>query len=407
MILDRTQSIFPFPLSPDSHNHFLVVRGKIEPSQAVPSAIIKLDLSSKQYQEGLDLFVGIAHQQYSERFVIPVPHQNFSLALKELGGEADLEQLQEKLVHRDGTLVIEGDPFYPQIQNAIFSRHEHKRGHSSIHVDLHARGPNTPLYRFLEAIEKGFRATTVTQSPPDYPRDRPIQRYEELTGESIRSKLDLWDIVIDVGCGKGIAAEALTLRGGNVIAVNIDREETRLQDPIHMAIEGPPVPIYSFKNRVPNNPILYAIAGRRARYALDIYGAISYCSNPIDALLYLSLLIRKDGLGVAVTEPERFHPSTWPWISKFFNLYSGQRVTFSTFKTWGDANQCYEKALRIKIKGEGRYEPILRKRWPWAVGFDWAKECFGPPKYSETPLWQSRSKRAKIWGVDYPSRTLR
>jgi hypothetical protein len=134
----------------------------------------------------------------------------------------------------------------------------------------------------------------------------------------------------------------------------------------------------------------------RAKLVTDIFGAVSYCEDPVQALIYEALLLRSDGIYVAFTELHRVGDlETWDRLTEFFANRLHQKISFQTVYVFGDASGQFSTYLRICISGKTSRRASLKEI------FREARLAIGTPQRDETPLWVSSDRSAKIWRMDY------
>lgn len=116
----------------------------------------------------------------------------------------------------------------------------------------------------------------------------------------------------------------------------------------------------------------------------DVFGAVSYGTSPLYALITLGLLLGDRGQAIVITETRRFGREWEPLrqIQTFFMKHLGEEVNFDFFTTMADANQTMEWNLRITIKsvqriGERSYtrlnaliEEANKELFQWYPEFD-------------------------------------
>lgn len=230
-----------------------------------------------------------------------------------------------------------------------------------------------------------FLSRLVAQRSPQWPNGRSLARYNQLIGTDIAAELAEGGVWIDVGCGRGIALaelEAMQLANVSLVGINVHRV---------------PMPrgVKQIFAHLPKDHSVSWLYHGQVRLVTDLYGAVSYSSNPLEALVYESSLLRYgDGRAFIITELERFgSPTTWHKIRSFYHEYLGQEIQFQPIRIFADANQKWETALRIVISGASHCDDLR-------VAFSAARTQIGKPKRGET-LWQSPDGRAQIRAVDY------
>ncbi len=222
----------------------------------------------------------------------------------------------------------------------------------------------------------------MIQEPP-WPKERDLARYNALVGFEIQEHLRGGGLWIDIGVGKG-ARPMRPLIGQPGVTL-------KAISPHYRAL---PTGISLTTGHVPEHVGFLAGNRGRGRLVTDIFGAVSYCDDPIQALIYGALLLRADGVFVAFTELRRLGDlETWDRTTEFFHDRLHQDITFQTVFVLGDSSGKFSTCLRIRIQG---------KSSPTALSniFKGARRAIGIPQRGE-PLWISSDKSAKIWRTDY------
>ncbi len=379
-------------------------------------AAVKRELATPDYVGApADLDVCTAARTGTGLSQVRIPYRDLSTALKRLGGQANLEDLaaffrQEKasLFPQNLEVRLTGDDFGPPIASATFSHiGSLQRG---ISVEIEYTEPDSTSFRLQRVLAAGFSETPAEMALPHWPAERNLPRYNELTGLKIEKEVEPNGPWVDLGCAKAVALhEVAKDRRIEVAGVNLHKYHKRPAGSFFPV--GPFPRIWLFYAKIPENPLVHALYGGRAKLGTDVYNSLSFYRNPLHCFIYLASLLKFGGIGVAVTEPERFGAPansgnpTWKKMKRFFHTYSGQRVEFEVFKTRGDASGKWEQALRIIIEGKGRCEPFLGTGFgPFSLAYKLAREIVGRPVRKDEILWQADQDGPKIRKVEY-SRT--
>lgn len=219
---------------------------------------------------------------------------------------------------------------------------------------------------------------------PHWPKDRGDARYDELAGFNIRSFLCTGGLWIDVGPGTDASPmkQVLSNRAIKVKAIG----------PHHRNL---PTAVAFTRGSVPSHLQFLRSNRERAKLVTDIYGAVSYCEDPIQSLIYEALLLTDGGVLVAFTELHRFGDlGVWDRITNFMRCNLRQTVSFQTKSDFGDDSQTFSTCLRIRVDGRAFTRYRLR------ILFENARREIGVPKHG-AGLWVSSDGKAVIQRVDY------
>ena len=225
----------------------------------------------------------------------------------------------------------------------------------------------------------------MSEREPDWPNERDLARYSELCGVDIGTFLSGGGHWIDVGPGKTARAQRALLGVAGVSLTAIG-PHTRAFPPGIRFVRG----------SVPEDPDFLADAARTARLVTDVYGAVSYAGDPLDALLYEALLLADDGVLVAFTELERFgEADAWARVVDFFRVGLGQAAQFERVSIIGDAVPRPFVCLRVTVRGgpAGGADRLAALR-------DEAARRVGAARPGAV-LWSSDDGLAQIRRVDY------
>jgi hypothetical protein len=219
---------------------------------------------------------------------------------------------------------------------------------------------------------------------PQWPKERDLARYNELAGFDIRKLLGAGGLWIEVGIGKS-ARPMRPLIGQSGV-------ELKAIAPHYRAL---PKGISLTLGCVPDDQGFLVENRGRARLVTDIFGAVSYCDDPIQALIYGALLLRAGGVFVAFTELRRIGDlETWDRITQFFHDRLHQEIGFQTVYMLGDASRQFSTYLRIRIDGQSPGRAAL------ASLLKDAQRKIGTPQRDQA-LWTSSDESAKIFRTRY------
>lgn len=219
---------------------------------------------------------------------------------------------------------------------------------------------------------------------PNWPNNRNLARYNELTGIDIAGELAGGDVWIDVGAGK-TAKPMAEMTGKNLKLVAVGAHRMDLPDGIE-----------EVSARIPESSSVMSAFQRRARLVTDVFGAVSYSPNPADVLIYEALLLKPGARAVVFTQADKLGScGTWDNIRYFFAEYLNQSIEFSLVENFADANKRCELGLRIHIKANS--QEILEC---YDQLFERSRKEIGAPKIGMT-LWRSKDDLVEIKRVDY------
>jgi hypothetical protein len=219
---------------------------------------------------------------------------------------------------------------------------------------------------------------------PRWPKERDLDRYNELAGFDIRKRLDAGGLWIEVGIGKS-ARPMRPLIGRPGVKLKAIAPHDRVL----------PKGISLTTGCVPDDHGFLAENRGHARLVTDMFGAVSYCEDPIQALIYGALLLGAEGVFVAFTELRRIGDlETWDRITQFFHNRLHQQVSFQTMFVLGDASGQFSTYLRIRIEGKAAGRATL------ATLFKDAQRKIGMPQRDQA-LWTSSDQSARIWSTHY------
>jgi len=221
---------------------------------------------------------------------------------------------------------------------------------------------------------------------PGWPKQRNLDRYNLLVGGDIEAILKEGGLWIDIGPGEEADPMRPLVGRPGVTLKAIGPHLRRFPDEI------------AFTNgMVPEDTAFLAENRGKARLVTDIFGAVSYCDNPVHALIYEALLLGESGMCVAFTELERFGDlGAWGRITEYFRTRLEQEITFQSVSVFGDASRRFSTELRIrcdcKRPSEAQLNELLLA----------ADRDIGVPRPGER-LWISSDNTAEIRRVEYIS----
>jgi len=221
---------------------------------------------------------------------------------------------------------------------------------------------------------------------PIWPKQRNLDRYNLLAGFNIAEMLSVGGLWIDVGPGEDADPMRALVGQPGVALKAIGPHLRRLPNEIAFTT-----------GLVPDDAIFLKENRGKARLVTDIFGAVSYCDNPVHALIYEGLLLGAGGTCIAFTELERFGDlKTWSRITEFFRTRLGQRISLQSVCVFGDASRRFSTELRVRFD----CEDASSADWSDLLGA--ADREIGVALPSST-LWISSDGNAKICRVDYTS----
>jgi hypothetical protein len=153
--------------------------------------------------------------------------------------------------------------------------------------------------------------------------------------------------------------------------------------------------IRSILAHIPEDMSVYMQYQKKADLITDIHGAVSYCENPLNALIYEACLLKPEVRAVIITLEERFGSViTWKRIQQFFEKIMKQSIDFERFTTYSDNTKMPIKTLRIIIKG--MYQSALDLNGLFAE----AQKYIGLMKKVKV-IAEPNDKSFQIWKVKY------
>lgn len=174
---------------------------------------------------------------------------------------------------------------------------------------------------------------------PQWPRERDLSHYGQLTGIDFHKTLNSRSVWIDIGCRSGMAlTQSRKFCRARLVGINV--HPMRVKRGIEHVFAS-----------IPEDPYVLNIYQRTAHVLTDVYGAFAYCSNPLETLLYEAQLLRPGGQAVIYGLEARFGTQeTWNHTTSFFSKYMKQEIKF--LRTRGQTGSGRPlKTLRITITG--------------------------------------------------------
>jgi len=219
---------------------------------------------------------------------------------------------------------------------------------------------------------------------PEWPRERSLSRYKELTGIDIPAILKDGGTWVDIGPGE-------TMNAMNPL-VGQDRLSLYAIGP---HIRDVPKGIKFELGLVPDDQNFLNSLRGKAKLVTDIYGALSYAQNPLRVLIYGAMLIHGNGLFVGFTELLRIGDlATWSRITNFFRSELNLGVSFQTVGVIGDASGIFSACLRVVVSGD---VPTSENFFDVCARAD---AIVGRMSKAEA-LWVSEDGLATIWRTKY------
>jgi hypothetical protein len=220
---------------------------------------------------------------------------------------------------------------------------------------------------------------------PLWPKERDLSRYNVLAGFDIQKQLESGGLWIEVGIGKSAKPMRPLIGVPGVNLKAIAPHSRSLPKNIALTV-----------GYVPDHLGFLAENRGRAKLVSDIFGAVSYCDDPVQALIYEALLLSSDGIYVGFTELYRLGDiESWDRITEFFGNRLHQEISFQTVFELGDASGLFSTYLRIRITGKTSRRASLKKI------LHEARCVVGVPQREDKPLWVSSDRSAKIWRMRY------
>lgn len=175
-----------------------------------------------------------------------------------------------------------------------------------------------------------------------WPSRRPLSRYEEMTDLPISDLLNPGDTWIDIGPGTNAQALGEMVEKG-IFLMGITPHKMEIPLGVNMSA-----------GFVPDNKEFLDSHLLNSKLVTDVYAAFSYADDPLEVLVYETLLLKEGGQYRAVSEPERIGDAAdHAKIMEFGEKYLGVKLSFSQFLTWADARQEWEYELRVSGKRIG------------------------------------------------------
>lgn len=223
----------------------------------------------------------------------------------------------------------------------------------------------------------------VKEHVPQWPAERDLSRYQEYTQINFAEILSAGKTWIDIGCRSGKAlSQALELYQAKAIGVNAHK----------ISVKPGIQAVYA---AIPEDTIVYQQYDSKVDLLTDIYGAVSYCDNPLDALIYEASLLKPGATAVIVLLEKRICGQViWQRIQSFFQAFLKQGIQFQRFRSYSDNTRRPIRTLRITITGYNQAEQSLTEL------FSLAQQFVGQMKKTQI-IWQAPDKSDQQWQVKY------
>jgi hypothetical protein len=185
--------------------------------------------------------------------------------------------------------------------------------------------------------------TSLNPTLPAWPKERDLQRYQEFTKIDFMKALSLGQTWIDIGCRTGKALSEFP-QHYKLKLIGINAHKIQVRPGIHSLIAS-----------IPEDISILEKYRKKAHLVTDVHGAVSYCENPLQALIYEACLLAPNSKAAIITLEDRMgSPNTtiWKQIQRFFHSTMGQEINFQRFTSYTDNTKSPLKTLRITITGE-------------------------------------------------------
>lgn len=178
----------------------------------------------------------------------------------------------------------------------------------------------------------------ITETLPTWPRERDLETYSRYTGIHFSLELSDGKTWIDIGCRTGKAmSETQKFCNACLVGVNAHKIET---------LAG----IQSFFTEIPRDKFLYQYLHNKADLLTDVYGAFTYDTDPVAALIYETCLLKSHGKAVIISLEAKFgNKINRQDLQHFFATVLGKHVAFKRFRTYSDNSKRPLNSLRITI----------------------------------------------------------
>jgi SAM-dependent methyltransferase len=227
------------------------------------------------------------------------------------------------------------------------------------------------------------RSKQLNDNIPSWPKERDLATYSKYTKIDFTQDLSSKKTWIDVGCRTGKALSQ-TRQWYDAKLIGINAHEIKVQPGIQ--------PILAC---IPEDIRVYTRYQQKADLLTDIHGAISYCENPLEALIYEACLLKPKAKAVIVTLAARLgSPVTWKRVKEFFSSVLKQSIEFKRFTTYSDNTKTPIKTVRITIQGMSQSELDLPSL------FAEARKYVGQMKKVKV-IAEPDDKSFQIWKVKY------
>jgi hypothetical protein len=227
--------------------------------------------------------------------------------------------------------------------------------------------------------------TSLNTPLPTWPKERDLCRYQEFTKIDFIKDLSPGQTWIDIGCRTGKALSEFPPHYNlNLVGINAHKIQVR---------PG----IQSLIASIPKDTSVLKKYKKKAHLVTDVHGAVSYCENPLEALIYEACLLAPRSKAAIITLEDRMgspNVTIWKQIQHFFQSIMGQEITFKRFTSYTDNTKSPIKTLRITITGECCSSLNLHDL------FLAARHSIGQMKKKKV-IAESIDKSAQVWRVLY------
>ncbi len=223
---------------------------------------------------------------------------------------------------------------------------------------------------------------TAKKKIPSWPKERDLKTYGQYTrinfNENFTAKI--W---MDIGCRTGKAlSQSRKFFQAKLIGVNAHKIPVR---------NG----IQAILAEIPKDLTIYKSFRQKIDLVTDIYAAVSYAEDPLDAMIYEASLLKTDGKCVIVTLQGRIKgPAAWKRIKTFLDQQMNISVSLKSFITYSDKRRSPIKTLRITLNKQKKANPSLQNLFAQA-------RIYVGEMTKDKILWEATDKSAKIWMVKY------
>ncbi len=220
---------------------------------------------------------------------------------------------------------------------------------------------------------------------PSWPKERDLACYELFTGLDFEKEI-LDDMAwIDIGCRTGKALSQIRKKS-KAILLGVNAHPIRVRPGI-----------ISISATLPEDTDIYEKYKNKMDLVTDIHGAVSYCSNPLEALIYEACLLKHNAQAIIVTLEHRMgEPSSdvFKKIENFFKNTMNQTIEFQPFPSYSDNSKTLIHTMRITIKGKCHSTLSLNNL------FLEARQYIGEMRKNKV-ISEAKDKSAQVWQILY------